>query len=194
MPDNPAHAPNHALIPCAYLCTNAHDSFSNPCQRVNLSLCHKPPWLILLSQIHSMAQRCVTWPIMCLLHVCPAFYCKLSAGLSCQAVSSGVAGYSYLPDRPSPTPLLLRPLEVHLVRAASWQQAYFWNGQRFEAKDDMGKHQLLLLWQPQLTFCAQIFTLQGWDSLPLSWNSKLISSNLQPEHHHDVYPCISCPE
>ena len=95
-------------------------------QRVNLSLCHKPPWLILLSQIlHGpevvpTAWRFVTWLITCLLCVCPAPYCKLSAGPSRQAVSSGVAGYSCLPDRPSPTPSPLRPLEVHLVRAASW--------------------------------------------------------------------------
>ena len=53
MPDNPAHVPNHALISCTYLCANARDSFSNSCQRVNLSLCHKPLWLILLSQIHA---------------------------------------------------------------------------------------------------------------------------------------------
>ena len=66
------------------------------------------------------AWRCITWLIACLLHVCSAFYCKLSASLFCQAVSSGVAGCSCLPDGPSPTPPLLCPLEVHLVRAASW--------------------------------------------------------------------------
>ena len=36
-----------------------------------------------------------------------------------QAVSSGVAGCSCLPDRPSPTPPPLRLHEVRLVRAAS---------------------------------------------------------------------------
>ena len=56
MPDNPAHAPNHALIPCAYLCANARDSSGNSCQRVNLSLCHKPPWLILLSWIRAQPE------------------------------------------------------------------------------------------------------------------------------------------
>ena len=49
MPDNPAHAPNHVLIPCAYLCANTRDSFGSACQRVNLSWHHKPPWLILLN-------------------------------------------------------------------------------------------------------------------------------------------------
>ena len=61
------------------------------------------------------------WLITCLLHACSALYCELSAGFSCQAVSSGVAGYCCLPDRPSPTPPLLRPLEVRLVRADSWR-------------------------------------------------------------------------
>ena len=64
------------------------------------------------------------WLIMCLLRICSALYCKLSAGLSHQAVSSGVAGYSCLTDGPSPTPPLLRPLEVHLVRAASWHEFF----------------------------------------------------------------------
>ena len=119
---------------CAYQCTNpaclpvanTHDSFGLSCQRVSLSLCHKPPWLILLSQIlHSpevmyMAWRYIMWLITCLLRVCSALYCKLSASLSRQAVSSGKAGYSCLPDGPSPTPLLLCPLEVYSVRAASW--------------------------------------------------------------------------
>ena len=58
---------------------------------------------------------------MCLLRICSAFYCKLSAGLSRQAVSSGEAGCSCLPDRPSPTPPPLRRHAIHLVRAASWQ-------------------------------------------------------------------------
>ena len=66
-----------------------------------------------------MAQRYAMWLIMCLLCVCSAFYCELSASFSCQAVSSGVAGYSCSPGRPSPTPSLLCPLEVCLVRAAS---------------------------------------------------------------------------
>ena len=66
-------------------------------------------------------QRYVTWLITCLLHVCSALYCELSVGLSCQAVSSGVAGCSCLPDGPSPTPPPLRLHEVGLVRAASWQ-------------------------------------------------------------------------
>ena len=64
--------------------------------------------------------RYVTWLITCLLHACSALYCELSAGLSCQAVSSGVAGYGCLPDGPSSTPPLLRLHEVRLVRAASW--------------------------------------------------------------------------
>ena len=34
MPDNPAHAPDHALIPCAYLCASTRDSFGNACQSV----------------------------------------------------------------------------------------------------------------------------------------------------------------
>ena len=118
--DNPALVPINAPVLCAYLCANIYDPFSKSHQRVNLSLCHKPPWLILLSWIHSTAQRCVMWLIMCLLRICSALYCKLSASLSCQAVSSGVAGYSCLPDRLSPTPSLLCPLEVHLVRAVSW--------------------------------------------------------------------------
>ena len=70
-------------------------------------------------------ETCTAWRcIMCLLRVCSAPYCELSAGLSCQAVSSGVAGYSCLPDEPSPTPLPLCPLEVCLVRAASWQEGW----------------------------------------------------------------------
>ena len=120
VPDNPAQASIHALILCAYLCTNICNSSGNSCQRVNLVLCHKPPWLILLSQICSTAQRYVMWLITCLLCVCSALYCELSAGPSCQAVSSRVAGCSCLPDRPSPTPPLLHLHEVHLVRAASW--------------------------------------------------------------------------
>ena len=58
--------------------------------------------------------RCVTWLITCLLRVCSVLYCKLSASLSRQAVSSGEAGCSCLLDRPSPTLPLLRPLEVRL--------------------------------------------------------------------------------
>ena len=53
VPDNPSHVPDHALIPCAYLCANTRDSFGNTRQRVNLSLRHKPPWLILLSRIQA---------------------------------------------------------------------------------------------------------------------------------------------
>ena len=49
MPDNPAHVPTNALILCAYLCANTRDSFGLSHQRVNLSLYHKPPWLILLN-------------------------------------------------------------------------------------------------------------------------------------------------
>ena len=119
MLDNPAHAPTNVLILCAYLCANTRDSSGNSCQRVDLSLCHKPPWLILLSQICSTARRYVMWLIMCLLCVCSALFCELSAGLSCQAVSSGVVGYSCLPDGPSSTPPSLHLHEVHLVRAAS---------------------------------------------------------------------------
>ena len=37
----------------------------------------------------------------------------------CQPLLPGCEFYSCLPDVPSPTPLLLRPLEVRLVRAAS---------------------------------------------------------------------------
>ena len=59
--------------------------------------------------------------ITCLLRVCSAFYCELSVGLFRQAVSSGVAGCSCLPDGPSPTPPLLRRHAIRLVRAASWQ-------------------------------------------------------------------------
>ena len=51
MPDNPAHVPTNALIPCAYLCTNTRNSFGLSHQRVNLSLYHKPPWLILLNRL-----------------------------------------------------------------------------------------------------------------------------------------------
>ena len=72
----------------------------------------------------STAWRYVTWLITCLLRVCSALYCEPSAGLSRQAVSSGEAGCSCLPDGPSPTPLLLCRHEVHLVRAASWHHAY----------------------------------------------------------------------
>ena len=45
--------------------------------------------------------------------VCSALYCELSAGLSCQAVSSGEAGYSCLPVVPSPTPPLPHCMEVN---------------------------------------------------------------------------------
>ena len=123
MPDNPAHVPTNALILCAYLCANTCNSFSNSRQRVNLSLCHKPQWLILLSWILHSPEVC-QWLITCLLHVCSALYCELSACLSCQAVSSGVAGYCCLPDRPSPTPPLLCLPEVCLVRADSWHYCY----------------------------------------------------------------------
>ena len=68
----------------------------------------------------STARRCVTWLIMCLLRICSALYCELSVGLSCQTVSSGVAGCSCLPDGPSPTPPPLRRHAIRLVRAASW--------------------------------------------------------------------------
>ena len=70
----------------------------------------------------STARRYVTWLITCLLRVCSALYCELSVGLSCQVVSSGVAGCSCLPDGPSSTPSLLCLHEVRLVRAASWQK------------------------------------------------------------------------
>ena len=53
-----------------------------------------------------MAWRYVMWLITCLLRVCSALYCELSASLSCQAVSSGEAGCSCLPDGPSSTPPL----------------------------------------------------------------------------------------
>ena len=117
--DNPAHVPNRALIPCTYLCTNTCNSFGNAHQRVN---CHNVINPCDLSyQTGCTVWRYVTWLITCLLRACSALYCKLSAGLSCQAVSSGVAGYSCLPDGPNPTPSLLHLHEVHLVRAVSWQ-------------------------------------------------------------------------
>ena len=34
VPDNPAYAPNHALILCAYLCASTRDSSGNACRRV----------------------------------------------------------------------------------------------------------------------------------------------------------------
>ena len=117
--------------PCIYLCASP----------VHLPVCQYP-WLLwqflpkgnpvimswtpmtyLIKPDTCTAWRYVTWLIMCLLCVCSALYCELSAGLSCQAVSSGVAGYSCLPAERSPIPPLLCLLEVHLVRADSWQVA-----------------------------------------------------------------------
>ena len=61
VPDNPAHVPNHALISCAYLCANTRDSFSKSRQRVNLSLCHKPSWLIILNRLVRSGGTSLDW-------------------------------------------------------------------------------------------------------------------------------------
>ena len=52
---NTAHTPNHALILCAYLCANTHDSSGNSCQRWT---CHK----VINPHDLSYWARYILWP------------------------------------------------------------------------------------------------------------------------------------
>ena len=140
------------------------------------------------------AWRYVMWLITCLLRVCSALYCELSAGLSCQAVSSGVAGCSCLPDGPSSTPPSLHLHEVCLVRAASWHHA-----SKMQISDGQVQFSLVLsyiCWTMNWTLSSvQRFTwtpnwTYGSGSIQFKWVQGVVEpelnlSNLNPKNTHN---------